>query len=203
VRRCSVTIWPRPGIGAQGPSYTAFALDGYRWQLDGAPITGQTGQTFTPASGDVGQQLSCTVTVTYPLMDVTASATSADVTVIPQNSGPAGANGANGATGPRGPAGKVELVSCKTIKHKHSTKKVCTTRLVSGPVKFTAAAAYARVALSRHGVVYATGFARQTRVGVQSWLLAARRLAPGRYTLSLTRRRGYRQITSRTQVTLS
>jgi hypothetical protein len=179
---------------------------------DGRPIAGQTGQTYTPSTGDVGQQLSCTVTVTYPLLNVTVSATSAAVTVIPQASGLQGPTGFQGPTGPQGPtgkqgpqglAGKVELVKCKTVKRKHKTKQVCTTKLVTGPVKFTTAAADERAALSRRGVIYATGYARPTHCGVQTWLLAARRLAHGRYTLALTTRRGRRQITTRTQVTIA
>ena len=188
------------------PSYSAVAFDGYQWLRDGRPIAGQTGQAYTPSTGDVGQQLSCTVTVTYPLLNVTVAATSAAVTVIPQASGlqgPTGPQGPTGKQGPQGLAGKVELVKCKTVKRKHKTKQVCTTKLVTGPVKFTTAAADERAALSHHGVIYATGYARQTHAGVQTWLLAARRLAHGRYTLALTTRRGRRQITTRTQVTIA
>jgi hypothetical protein len=78
-------------------------------------------------------------------------------TGVAANSGPAGANGSNGsngsngATGAQGPAGKggqVELVTCtiktrtvfKKIHGKRKRvkvhKKVCTTKLVTGPVKF-------------------------------------------------------------------
>jgi streptogramin lyase len=191
------------------PSFSAVAFDGYQWLRDGRPIAGQTSQAYTPSTGDVGQQLSCTVTVTYPLLNVTVSATSTAVTVIPQASGPQGQTGLQGLTGRQGPtgkqglAGKVELVKCKAVKRKHKTKQVCTTRLLTGPVKFTTAAADERAALSHHGVIYATGYARQTHAGVQTWLLAARRLAHGRYTLALTTRRGSRQITTRTQVTIA
>ena len=158
------------------PSYSAVAFDGYQWLRDGRPIAGQTGQAYTPSTGDVGQQLSCTVTVTYPLLNVTVSATSTAVTVIPQASGPQGQTGLQGPTGRQGPtgkqgrAGKVELVKCKAVKRKHKTKQVCTTKLVTGPVKFATAAADERAALSHHGVIYATGYARQTHAGVQTWL---------------------------------
>lgn len=139
--------------------------------------------------------------------------------MIPQASGPTGATGpigatgpkgATGATGPRGPAGKVELVTCKTVKttvtrkHKkvHVTKQVCRTKLVSGPVKFTAASADQRASLSRARVVYATGYARRTRAGLQTWLLAARKLASGRYTLTLTSSHWGRRTTSIQRVTI-
>jgi hypothetical protein len=169
-----------------------------------------------PVAGDVGHQLTCTVTVTYALLRTTTSATSAAVTVIPQASGPAGATGQNGpggpsgATGPQGPPGELELVTCKSVKttitrkHKrvHVTKQTCTTKLVSGPVKFTRASADLRASLSRAGAIYATGYARRTHAGLQTSLLAARRLARGRYTLTLTTRYGQRHTSTRQQVAI-
>jgi hypothetical protein len=89
------------------------------------------------------------------------------------------------------------------VTRNHKTKRVCTTRLVTGPVKFTIAARAEQAALTRHGAIYATGYARPTRIGTQVWLLAARRLARGRYTLTLTARRGRWHITTRTQVTIT
>ncbi len=61
----------------QQPSLSAFGYDGYQWLLDGDPITGETGQSYTPVAAEVGQQLSCTVTATYTLLSVTVAATSA------------------------------------------------------------------------------------------------------------------------------
>ena len=118
--------------------------------------------------------------------------------------GPVGANGANGgkgangsngaagaqgpagpagAQGPAGPAGKVELVTCKKVKGKQH----CTTKLVSGTVKFmaTGSAASAQATLSRHGAVYAAGTARSMHGRLSLRLLAVRKLRPGRYTLTL------------------
>ena len=58
--------------------------------------------------------------------------------------GPAGAQGPAGPQGPAGAAGKVQLVTCKTVvkkvKGKRKKVKVCTTKLVSAPVKFTVTA---------------------------------------------------------------
>ena len=59
------------------------SFDGYQWLLDGSPLAGETSQAYTPAGAEVGHQLSCRVTVTYPLpLLVTTAATSAPVTVL-------------------------------------------------------------------------------------------------------------------------
>jgi hypothetical protein len=213
----------------QQPLPDAFAFDGYQWSRDGSPIAGQTGQSYTPTSSDVGHQLSCAVTVTYPLLDVTDAATSAAVTVIPQSSGPTGAQGApgqtgpsgaqgqtgprgpQGQTGPQGPAGKVELVTCRTVtrtvtRHGHRVRvkrQVCSTRLVTGPVKLTIASGSAGAALWRGGVVYATGYSQQDRDGARTTLLAARMLRPGRYTLTVTSRRRGHTVKARGQITIT
>jgi hypothetical protein len=63
----------------QLPSASLFGFDGYSWLLDGSPIA--AGQTYTPTAAQVGHQLSCAETVTYPLLTVSSSATSAAVLV--------------------------------------------------------------------------------------------------------------------------
>ncbi len=95
--------------------------------------------------------------------------------------GPAGSAGPIGVQGPAGPAGKVELVTCKTVKGKQH----CTATLASGTVKFTTTGSAARATLSRHGVVYAAGTARVERGRTSLRLVPVRRLAPGKYTLTL------------------
>ena len=95
--------------------------------------------------------------------------------------GPQGVQGAAGPAGPAGEAGKVELVTCTTIKG----KKHCTTKIVSGVVKFTVSGSPAHASLSRHGVVYATGLARVTGGRASLRLSTRRKLAAGRYTLTL------------------
>ncbi len=199
----------------QQPLADAFGFDGYRWLLDGAPVAG--GQFYTPTPANIGHQLSCSVTVTYPLLATTTSASSQPVTVIPPGPpGSQGPPGRQGSPGARGPAGEVELVTCtttthtavKTVNGKRRTVKVtqqaCQTKLVPGPVNFPAQnAADAEASLSRARVVYATGYAYHSLLGRgQIRLLAARPIPSGRYTLALTTHtRGRRQIT-RYQVTV-
>ncbi len=77
-QQCSGALWST-WAGLQ-PVSSLFALDGYRWMVDGAPAA--SGQTYTPSTASVGHTLSCSVTVTYALQEVTASATSAAVTVL-------------------------------------------------------------------------------------------------------------------------
>jgi len=116
----------------------------------------------------------------------------------PGTNGANGANGAQGPAGPAGPAGKVELVTCKKV----GKKQKCTTQLVSGTVKFKTAGLSARATLSRHGALYAAGIARSTRSGVSLRLQALRKLAPGRYTLTLTSGSGQHETTRSEAFTL-
>ena len=79
------------------------------------------------------------------------------------------------------------MVTCTTTKKNGKTVKSCTTKLVSGTVKFTATAASTHAMLSRHGVVYATGVARLTNGRARLRLSARRKLSAGRYRLTLGR----------------
>jgi virginiamycin B lyase len=65
------------------PSLSAYPFDGYEWLRNGSPIAGATSLSYAPAAADVGQQLSCVVTVTYPLLATTTSAASSPVSVYP------------------------------------------------------------------------------------------------------------------------
>ena len=78
-KTCGGDIWS--SWAGQQPSHTAYGFDGYQWLLDANPITGQTGNSYTPTTTDAGHQLSCTVKVTYPLLVVTTTATSAPMLV--------------------------------------------------------------------------------------------------------------------------
>ena len=57
----------------QQPSVSEYSFDGFQWLRDGSAITGATSQSYTPVAADVGHQLSCTVTVTYALLQTTRS----------------------------------------------------------------------------------------------------------------------------------
>ncbi|MBV9681339.1 MAG: choice-of-anchor D domain-containing protein [Solirubrobacterales bacterium] len=178
--------------------------------------------------GPIAAGASCTVGVSFAPQHQGSSAATlriassdpnspASVTVsgtggqLPQ--GPAGATGATGATGPQGPAGKIELVVCrkatKTVnthghKHKVNVQK-CTTRLVSGTVKFTVGSDHLGATVSRAGVIYATGLAVPTGTGVWQLMVTHQihRLRPGHYTLSLATRHGQRRIQERIQITIT
>lgn len=119
--------------------------------------------------------------------------------------GPSGATGTQGPAGPRGPAGQVELVTCKTVVkkvHGHRRKvNKCSTRLVSGTVKFTTTGALARASISRQGVIYATGASVPTGHGGSELLLNdRRRLRHGSYTLTERYRRGHRWAVRRSTI---
>jgi hypothetical protein len=113
--------------------------------------------------------------------------------------GPQGPAGQPGARGPAGPAGRVELVTCKKVKGKQH----CTTKLVSGTVKFTTAGLAAQAALSRHGVVYARGTVRTARGRMSLRLTPLRKLQPGKYTLKLISGSGKHERISSESFTLS
>lgn len=143
-----------------------------------------------------------------PVVTVSLSGTGGQLSAGP--AGRAGANGSNGATGPtgptgktgptgpigktgpQGPPGKIELVACQKVtkpaatrnrKHaKPKTTQKCSTRLVSGTVKFTTSA---RATISRDRVRYATGVSVQLGHGREQLLLHdLRPLRSGRYTLT-------------------
>ena len=76
---CGGDVWST--WAGQQPSHSAFGFDGYQWLLDGSAITGATGQSYTPTVANAGHLLACKATVTYTLLAVTVSATSAAVQV--------------------------------------------------------------------------------------------------------------------------
>jgi streptogramin lyase len=211
---CEGDVWSP--WGGQLPSYGEFSFDGYQWLRDGVPIAGQTAQTYVPSANDVGHSIACRATVTYPLLAVTESAQSGSVSVTPPLVGPQGPSSVGPAGNPGAPGadGEVELVSCRTVtrtvtKQVHGkprkvkvSHQVCTTKIVSGPVKFMVAAANARASLARGGVVRASGDAHVTSIGVRVALVAPGRLAPGRYALTVTRRAAHRNSVLRYHVVL-
>jgi len=127
--------------------------------------------------------------------------------------GATGAPGQNGATGASGPAGQIELVVCNTVKktttkngHKHTTKvQKCSTRLVSGVVKFTIDSDDLGASVSRAHHVYATGVAVPTGPGQWQLVLTRhlRHLRSGRYTLTLRTFQSHHRVVQRTKITIT
>ena len=124
--------------------------------------------------------------------------------------------GATGPRGPQGPAGKIELVVCTTVtktitkgtgRKRHNvkvTQQKCTTKLVSGTVKFTTGSANIRATVSRAGVVYATWLALSIGAGRWQLVLNDRRtLRPGRYRLTLRSRHNGRWVIDRRSITVT
>jgi hypothetical protein len=121
--------------------------------------------------------------------------------------GPGGATGPAGARGPAGAAGRVELVTCHTVTEvthhvKHKVTK-CSTKLLTGTVKFTTTVAVSRITISRAGVVYAQGRGQTVGGRMQLLVILRRRLAPGRYTITSVHRQHRRAVLSRRSITIA
>lgn len=189
-QRCGGDRWATwAGVQpAQNP--TGFSPPGVQWRLDGAPLAGETNPTYTPVAGNVGHSLSCTVAVTYPLLNVTASATSAGVTVIAQNSGPTGPQGPTGPAGPQGPPGRDAKVTCKTKKAKK----------IKCRVTFASASGVKKARLAREGVTYAEGRPRASGGKLVLRFRSRRRLAAGRYTLTVVQHLDGRRVVTKSAV---
>jgi len=110
--------------------------------------------------------------------------------------GPAGPAGPPGATGPRGPAGHTVIVICIVSWWKAS----CDKQSIAG-VANLGGAKIEHATLSRGARRYATG--REVRANGRDLLTlrTGRALAPGRYTLTLQRRRG--SVTTTTTQTIT
>lgn len=112
------------------------------------------GVRFAPsASGERSATLSVSSADPLSPLEIPASGSGSQL--------PLGHEGQQGLPGPQGPAGGIELVTCTRIARKgkggqHAQMK-CRARLVTGPVKFTAAGATTTAVLSRGKLVYATG----------------------------------------------
>jgi hypothetical protein len=116
--------------------------------------------------------------------------------------GSAGSTGPTGSTGPagkEGPAGKIEIVTCT----KKDGKQTCTTKLVTGPVKFTTTASAVRATLSRKRRVVATGTVHMVDGHVQFVSNDPLILPRGRYTLTITHKTGRHITETRQAITIT
>ena len=63
---CQAATWS--DWAGQQPTF-GFGFDGFRWLLDGSPISGATAQTLAIPAADAGHKISCEELATYPLLD--------------------------------------------------------------------------------------------------------------------------------------
>jgi streptogramin lyase len=176
VQICQGARWAN-WSGLQPLPSTVRGAPAYLWLRNGSPIAGHHTQRYTATRRDVGQVLACTVTVTYPVLNVTVAKTSQGVT-----------------------DGKVELITCDT-QSKPVTRQPCALKRLRGPVNFPAVPRTAHATLARAGMVYATGYAWHTPAGEQSRLLVVHRVVRGHnYTLVLASNHGSKQFVLRQPV---
>jgi hypothetical protein len=188
---CQLTVQFAPQAPGARSATLQIATNDYANSPLQVPLSGTGGQPPQGPQGPAGQT------------GATGQTGAAGVT---------GATGATGATGRPGPAGQIELVVChqttKTTRTRRRKRKVtvqkCSTRLISGTVKFTAASRDVGATVSRAGVRYATGLAVPTGPGRWQLVLDDRRiLRPGRYTLTLTTHHGHRRTLERQTITIT
>ncbi|MFL5828420.1 MAG: hypothetical protein ACJ76X_00750 [Solirubrobacteraceae bacterium] len=99
---------------------------------------------------------------------------------------------------------KTTKTTTKNGKKRKITVQHCTTKLVSGTVKFTINSNIS-AAVSRGSVTYATGLAIPTGTGRWQLILTHRQhsLRPGRYTLTLKSHHGHRRNVKRSVITIT
>lgn len=86
---------------------------------------------------------------------------------------------------------------------KKGGKQTCTTKLVTGPVKFTTAAAARKATLSRHGKVFAIGSVRKVNGHIEFLSSDPRTLPRGRYTLTIARKTAGHITETREAITIT
>ena len=70
-------------LTASAGAWTPSADPAYQWLVDGAPVVGATGPSYTPAAADLRKQVAVQVTVTRPGYTPTAATSAATDPVIP------------------------------------------------------------------------------------------------------------------------
>jgi hypothetical protein len=118
--------------------------------------------------------------------------------------GPAGPRGKTGPRGRRGLAGKIELVLCRAVTTAEGQGNNCSTRLVSGVIRFQLDGDDVVTVASPKHAVLAMGIEVPTGHGhVQLILTPRRALRAGRYTLTRHSLRDGRWITKHTTINIT
>ena len=184
------------------PSVSLYGFDGYRWMLDGSQVA--TGQSYTPTESNVGHQLSCVVSATYPLLGVTIPAASASVTIVPppptitavretRRVWREGRELAQISRRSRGKAAPIGTTFSFESNEQSSVSLVFAQLLPGRTVAKKCVARTHRNAAHRGcqrklaaGTLSMTGHGGMNSVVFQGRISAHRRLAPGHYTLTIT-----------------
>jgi streptogramin lyase len=129
---CENPVWNE--WADQQPSVSAFGFDGYSWSLEGSPIAGADSQTYVPTVTDTGDELSCSVRASYPLLSVTVSSTSPGVKIIGVANGEPGHEPGPTPTSSLKLPSQTDSVSAKGALH---LKLDCSDEPCSGTIKLT------------------------------------------------------------------
>lgn len=158
-------------------------------QSDGATVVNEMSGDLVTGNDTGLRALDQGVITSYGLNTVFGNITAdgSPTSIVPVT----GITGATGQTGPAGPAGKIELVSCRRVKKGKKkgkrTVESCSSRLVSGTVRFVVSGRIVTARLSHDGRLYADGRLRVSHGRAEGVLALRHRLTHGRYELTLWR----------------
>jgi hypothetical protein len=120
-----------PGAWRNGPDVTVA------WLIDGAPVGGATGRSFTPAAADVGKALACRETGANPAGSASATSPAATVVVASPGGGGTSGDGEQKAPPSGDPTAPAKLTLAASLG-KHTRTKIVLRLTLSAAAKTTA-----------------------------------------------------------------